>query len=637
MRLGEYSQAPSLRSGDAGHDGRVPETAAQRDLDAAPAPTGEAAALQSLGFSKPLVEAIAAKARDHGTSLEQELLHHPGIEENAYYGAMARFLRLPFLERIDSAIVVDSEHADTQLRRPTMIRLQHQRQAPQMAVIPRAARLGGLAATLAHRPSLREGLVVTTPTALRAAVWEAGALRRIRHTVGELFDQRQDLSARIVLMGGQGFVAGLLTATLVACALAEPGLFFSLLHPALSYLYLFGLILRIMALLHHRRRHELEVRDVTGPLPCYTILVALYREAAVARQLVDGLKRIDWPSPLLDIKLVCEADDRETIDALRAQTLPANFEIVEVPPAAPRTKPRALTYALNGVRGDYLVIYDAEDRPHPGQLREAYCRFCELPAEVVCLQAPLVISNAKASWISALFALEYSALFRALLPWLARHRMPIPLGGTSNHFRVAALREVGGWDPFNVTEDADLGLRLFRLGYRADVLQRPTQEDAPTTRAVWMGQRTRWFKGWVQTWLVLMRQPGRLVAQMGLRNVLIFQLLIGGMLLSSLLHPLIFVFLVEGALAMLAAPAEDIPARVLMLFVVDAVNIFGSYLIFVTLGVKAMTDYEQRQIGMRWTGVPLYWLLTSIASWKAVMELRAKPFFWQKTPHQPSS
>ncbi|CAD7040227.1 glycosyl transferase [Pseudorhizobium halotolerans] len=637
MRLGEYSQAPSLRGGDAGHDGRVPETAAQRDLDAAPAPAGEAAALQSLGFSKPLVEAIAAKARNHGTSLEQELLHHPGIEENAYYGAMARFLRLPFLERIDSAIVVDSEHADTQLRRPTMIRLQHQRQAPQMAVIPRAARLGDLAATLAHRPSLREGLVVTTPTALRAAVWEAGALRRIRHTVGELFDQRQDLSARIVLMGGQGFVAGLLTATLVACALTAPGLFFSSLHPALSYLYLLGLILRIMALLHHRQRHETQVRDVTGPLPCYTILVALYREAAIARQLVDGLKRIDWPSPLLDIKLVCEADDRETIDALRAQTLPANFEIVEVPPAAPRTKPKALSYALNGVSGDFLVIYDAEDRPHPGQLREAYSRFCELPAEVVCLQAPLVISNAKASWISALFALEYSALFRALLPWLASHRMPIPLGGTSNHFRVAALREVGGWDPFNVTEDADLGLRLFRLGYRANVLQRPTQEDAPTTRAVWMGQRTRWFKGWVQTWLVLMRQPGRLVAQMGLRNVLIFQLLIGGMLLSSLLHPLIFVFLVEGAFAMLAAPAEDIPARVLMLFVVDAVNIFGSYLIFVTLGIKAMTDDEQRQVGMRWTGVPLYWLLTSIASWKAVMELRAKPFFWQKTPHQPSS
>lgn len=199
------------------------------------------------------------------------------------------------------------------------------------------------------------------------------------------------------------------------------------------------------------------------------------------------------------------------------------------------------------------------------------------------------------------------------------------------------MREVGGWDPFNVTEDADLGLRLFRLGYRADVLQRPTQEDAPTTRAVWLGQRTRWFKGWVQTWLVLMRQPGRLAAQMGLRNVLIFQLLIGGMLLSSLLHPLIFVFLVEGVFAMLAAPADAIPARVLMLFVVDAVNIFGSYLIFVTLGIKAMTDDEQRQIGMRWTGVPLYWLLTSIASWKAVMELRAKPFFWQKTPHQPSS
>ena len=645
MRLGEYSRAPPFAGGEAGHDSRTPGTEGRPERDEAPGLAREAASLHALGFAKPLIGLMAAKARSRGTSLEQELLHHPGMEEHAYYGAMARFLRLPFLERIDSSLVVDSEHLDTQLRRPTMVRLQHPRDVPQMAVVPTALKLKDLAEALENRPALREGLVVTTPGAMRRAVWDAGALRRVSQTIGELFERRQDHSARIVVLGRQGFAAGLATATLVACALAAPEMVVSLLHPVLSCLYLSGLLVRFMALAHYRRRQKTGSQPVAGlasaplptPLPHYTVLVALYREAAVAGQLVDCLKRIDWPSPLLDIKLVCEADDRETIDALRGQALTASFEIVEVPPAAPRTKPKALSYALGGVRGDYLVIYDAEDRPHPQQLREAYSRFCALPPEVACLQAPLVISNAGASWISALFALEYAALFRALLPWLARHRMPVPLGGTSNHFRTAALRQVGGWDPFNVTEDADLGFRLFRLGYRTDVLQRPTEEDAPTTRAVWMGQRTRWFKGWVQTWLVLMRRPRRLVAEMGMRNVVLFQLMIGGMILSSLLHPLIFVFLVDGAIAMLAAPADRIPARALTLFAVDAVNIFGSYLIFVMLGIKGMTDPEQRKVGMRWTGVPLYWLMTSIACWKAVLELRARPFFWQKTPHQPSS
>lgn len=194
--------------------------------------------------------------------------------------------------------------------------------------------------------------------------------------------------------------------------------------------------------------------------------------------------------------------------------------------------------------------------------------------------------------------------------------MPMPLGGTSNHFRTEVLKEVGGWDPFNVAEDADLGLRLFRLGYRSDVLRRQTLEDAPVKLGVWMGQRTRWFKGWAQTWLVMMRKPHRLIKEMGLGACLIFHLMIGGMLLSSLLHPLIFVFLAQGAIAMMETPATSIPTSVFWLFLVDTVNIFGSYLTFIAL-------------------VPFYWMITSLAAWRAILELKARPFFWKKTPHQP--
>ncbi len=220
---------------------------------------------------------------------------------------------------------------------------------------------------------------------------------------------------------------------------------------------------------------------------------------------------------------------------------------------------------------------------------------------------------------------------------LAESKMPLPLGGTSNHFRTETLRAVGGWDPFNVTEDADLGLRLYRLGYRSDVIVRQTLEDAPTTVRVWMAQRSRWFKGWLQTWLVLMRNPRRLTREMGLKAFCTFQLMIGGMLVSSLLHPLVIVFAGIGAYSMLEAPTGDIPAGMLSLFVIDMVNILGSYLVFLALGLSSMIEHEKRLIGRRWIAVPLYWLMTSVAAWQAVLELRSKPFVWNKTPHQPSN
>ena len=636
MRLGEYPQI-TQPSGDGRGLGEPPEAAPSAADEAVGtlSPGDEAAALQSLGFSKPLIEAVAARARQNGTTLETELLQQEGIRESAYYGAMARYLRLPFLEQIAADAVVDMADLDTQLRRPVMVRIHHPRQAPQVAVTPEAGRLADMAAALTNLPVLGRDLVIATPSAIRKAVWRAGAERRVRRATGALFEGSPQFSARTVVTGSQGFVAGVIAAPFLCALMLAPQLILPVLHPILSYLYLAGLLLRLRALIHRKHERMREPPAAKAPLPCYSVLVALYREAAIVAQLVRCLKRLDWPPSLLDVKLVCEADDAETLQALRAQALPPHFEIVEVPPAMPRTKPKALTYALAGVRGDYLVIYDAEDRPHPGQLKEAYDRFRVLPREVACLQAPLVITNGSSSWISALFSLEYSALFRGLLPMLAHYRMPLPLGGTSNHFRTGVLKEVGGWDPFNVTEDADLGLRLFRLGYRSDVLRRQTLEDAPVGLRVWTGQRTRWFKGWLQTWLVMMRRPAKLLREMGLRGFLIFHLMVGGMLLSSLLHPLIFLFMAQGMIAMMEAPAAGIPLSVLSLFVVDTVNIFGSYLIFVALGVGSMTDHERRLIRSRWLAVPLYWMMTSFAAWRAVIELRMRPFFWQKTPHQP--
>lgn len=641
MQLGEYGGCPQAAAGG---------THAPSPLEPAPgepvaenaslvALREEALVLKSLGLSKPLISRMAVRAAACGTTIEEELLASGHVEEQAYYGSLARLARLDFVDTIPDGAVIDNRGIDSQLARPTLIRLHDQTRPPRTLIAPEARRIHHLLASLERRPGLRRSLAIASASTIRRAAWQAGAERRVRATVGALFEGKPDFSARTVLTGRQGFWAGLAVSATAVCIVALPGMAAKGLHLALSLTYLAALGLRVGALIHPcrpRPGHALAPAPVTEEaLPIYTVMVALYREAEIAPQLLAALERLDWPRTRLDVKLVCEADDTDTLAAIRALNPPRHVEIVEVPAMAPRTKPKALSYALAGVRGDYLAIFDAEDRPHPGQLREAYETFRSSPDEIACLQAPLIIANLHQSFTSALFALEYAALFRRMLPVLARFRMPLPLGGTSNHFRTGPLKNVGGWDPYNVTEDADLGMRLYRLGYRSGTIRCQTLEDAPTNRHIWLGQRTRWFKGWLQTWLVVMRDPSRTIREMGSSAFAAFQLLIGGMLISALGHPLIMVFLVSTGVAMLQTPAEAVGVFETVLFTIDITNIFGSYAVFVALGLTAMTKHERDRIGWRWAGVPLYWMMTSFAAWKAVFELRSKPFFWNKTPHQP--
>ncbi|MBO3758459.1 glycosyltransferase [Ciceribacter sp. L1K22] len=601
-----------------------------------PEDSAECRILKRLGFSKPAIAAAADNAARRGTTIEQELLATGWIREEAYYAALARLAGLPFVDALDPEAVMDVEGMDVLLQRPTMLRVYDRRRAPSVAIIPQAGRMENLLDSIAAMPTLSKSLVVTTPSAMRAAVWKAGETRRALNVSASLFERQPRFSARIVMTGLQGFVLGAASAGAGLGLALFGGPVLLALHASVSSFYLAALALRGGALLYAIR--ELLPIDRHTPdedLPVYTVIVALYREAPVAAQLLKALDRLDWPKSRLDVKLVCEADDRDTIDALRALRPGPHCEIVEVPPIGPRTKPKALSYVLGAARGEYVAVYDAEDRPHPLQLREACHRFRHMPDKVACLQAPLIISNAQASWVSALFAVEYAGLFRGLLPVLARLRMPLPLGGTSNHFRTRILREVGGWDPYNVTEDADLGLRLYRLGYRCGVLRRQTLEDAPTEMGVWMRQRTRWFKGWLQTWLVVMRDGGRARREMGLLAYVVFHLLVGGMLLSALLHPVMLITVLSSVFAMLGAPRPPLSLLQVGLIAVDIVNVLGAYACFLGLGAVAMIGYEKRLIGWRWLAVPLYWMMMAAAAWRAVYELRRRPFHWAKTPHKP--
>jgi hypothetical protein len=234
-------------------------------------------------------------------------------------------------------------------------------------------------------------------------------------------------------------------------------------------------------------------------LPIYTILVPLYREAVILPDLVAAISALNYPREKLDVKLILEPDDKATKAAVEAIRLDSGFEIIYAPLLGPRTKPKALRAAMPFVRGEYIVVYDAEDRPHPDQLRAAYARFLSGDAKLACVQAKLAIDNAYPSFLTAHFRAEYSGLFDVLLPALARLKLPLPLGGTSNHFRTSVLREVGAWDPHNVTEDADLGVRLARFGFTTGVVDSTTWEEAPARLGAWLPQRTRWMKGWLQT------------------------------------------------------------------------------------------------------------------------------------------
>lgn len=360
-------------------------------------------------------------------------------------------------------------------------------------------------------------------------------------------------------------------------------------------------------------------------LPAYTIIAPLYREAAVAAELVANLARLDYPRDRLQVLIVLEAKDHETQAAFGALDLPAGFQVLIAPPGSPQTKPRACNIALDRAHGDLVVIYDAEDAPHPGQLREAAARFAQADADLACLQAPLRIEP-DPRFLPDQFALEYAVLFEVFLPALARWGLPFPLGGTSNHFRASALRAVGGWDPYNVTEDADIGFRLAAQGHRLDVLARPTLETAPTALAVWKPQRARWIKGHLQTLAVHARGPALRTP----RGAAALVLTLGLPVISSHLHGPMFAWVMLQTIGAGFDLCPAVPAMDWMLM------IFGWTCIAIA-GAQAQRRAGHRQRPLPLLGAIFYWPLQSLAAAEALRQFVVAPFHWDKTPHTPRS
>lgn len=368
-------------------------------------------------------------------------------------------------------------------------------------------------------------------------------------------------------------------------------------------------------------------------LPRYSILVPLYDEADVVRDLLTALNDLDYPTDRLEIFLVLEETDRPTRNAVEAADLPRHMTPVIVPKGLPQTKPRALNYVLPQATGDLVVIYDAEDLPEPDQLRRAVAALAANP-HLGCVQARLNVLNADETWLTRQFAIEYTVLFDCMLPTLEALKLPVPLGGTSNHFTRAALDDVGAWDPFNVTEDADLGIRLARHGWSVGVVSSTTWEEAPANFTSWLKQRTRWLKGWMQTYLVHMRDPLRTVRDLGGRQFVGLQILMGGMILSAFVHPWFYVAaaaeLTYGPLNILG---DDILSRAIK--VVTAANLVLGYMSGVALGIVAMRGRGRQRLAAWALLMPVYWLLISLAAYRALLQLATSPYRWEKTRHRP--
>jgi cellulose synthase/poly-beta-1,6-N-acetylglucosamine synthase-like glycosyltransferase/glycosyltransferase involved in cell wall biosynthesis len=408
----------------------------------------------------------------------------------------------------------------------------------------------------------------------------------------------------------------------------------------LSVLYFIDALFNIFVVLKSfQKDYEIKVTDSElekireDKLPVYSILCPLYKEAHVVPQFLEGIAKLDWPKEKLDVMFLLEEDDVETIQAFNAMTLPYYARTVIVPDSQPKTKPKACNYGLTFAKGKFLVIFDAEDMPDPLQLKKAYLAFHKVPENVKCLQAKLSYYNTHQNLLTRFFTAEYALWFDITLPGLQSLNSALPLGGTSNHFETDILRKLQGWDPFNVTEDADLGVRLFQHGYRTAIIESTTYEEATSVSKNWLRQRSRWIKGYMQTYLVHMRNIIPFIRAKGIGHNAIFQLTVGGKILFALLNPVMWLitFLYFADYSVFGSFMKQIyqpPFSYLAVFS----WIFGNF-IFLYSYMIAIAKRKQWDVAKYIFLIPAYWLMMSAAAVIALYELILKPHYWQKTVH----
>ncbi|MGV6873035.1 glycosyltransferase [Pseudochelatococcus sp. B33] len=548
------------------------------------------------------------------------------IPEDAFYRALAQELDIPYLP--DDARVAEAACYPAALTARTLP-LAPNGHGLRIAIAPDGPAIEML---LRHRHLFaRAGVALVSPGRLAAL-----ARRRFRREIAEdatmgLAAHKPGFSYRDGPTGRQIKALGAVLAVCAGGAVLAPLALLQFFMLAAGAVFLTMSLLRLVCLVEQRKPEPaFPVRAVSdAELPVYTVIVPLFQEARVVPQLLHALVTLDYPPAKLDIKLVLEADDRLTRDAIEAWRPPGHIRILTVPEGMPRTKPRALNAALATARGSHVVIYDAEDIPDPQQLRKAAGLFVAFP-DVACLQARIVIDNPADGFIASMFTIEYAALFDTINPGLAAAGLPLLLGGTSNHLRTQVLREIGGWDAWNVTEDADLGIRLARMGYSVMDLPSITREEAPFRWRAWLDQRARWMKGWMQVCITHSRHPLETWRDLGTIGFAAAATLTLGTVLGALCMPL-FVSISVWMLATTYGTATTWLHAIGLGFSLT-VLLCGAlaFLLPVVVGLA-----RRRRLWLLWLLPlsPLYFLLLTIAAWFGLCDLIVNPSHWRKTRH----
>ena len=467
----------------------------------------------------------------------------------------------------------------------------------------------------------------------KASIRRCMGSKLLRQATNYLKDNRPKFSAHRRLTSAQILTFATVALVYVGFLIATPiDISFAITSLLLTIFFLSVTALRLMCVMESGQPPSFRHRKLSDKeLPVYSVLVPVFRETRVLGQLLAALTQLDYPIHKLDIKLILEETDIAMHRAVAALGLPEHFDLIIVPIGNPQTKPRALNYALQFVRGELLTIYDAEDMPESDQLTKAAAAFAAGPNNLACLQAELAFYNANENWLTRQFAVEYSVLFGLVLPCLARHNLPLPLGGTSNHFRTKILRDVGAWDPYNVTEDADLGLRLARQNYQTQMLDSKTYEEANVQLGNWVYQRARWFKGFLQTWLVHMRDPVRLQKQIGWDGIWAINATIFGTVFSSIVHP-VFTLILAYQLRL------EFTEGTIRNYLITGLLGLSLAVVIISYGTAIYAGYltSKKSKFCSWITLltmPLYWLLMGFAAWLSVKQFIFQPFHWNKTKH----
>jgi cellulose synthase/poly-beta-1,6-N-acetylglucosamine synthase-like glycosyltransferase len=585
-----------------------------------------------------LLRAAEARARELGIGADQVLILWGMIDEEAYLQRLA-FHTGVAIENFSEVGRGDSLPRDRQILQAAEFGLIPLRRdgRPIWTLAPRHLAARGLCRLVATYPELIERLRLATSSHLHQFLLHQTDDVLGRAAANGLRRRFPRMSAAPAAVHGPRWrrhlrrIKGPLG--IAALMLLPPILALDAWRVALAGWFLLFIGLRLVGSFMPRLPQKKMQRLPDHRLPVYTVIAALYREAKSVAHLMQAIDAFDYPREKLQVILALEPNDLATRAAIARLGPMPHVQVLIAPATGPQTKPKALNCALPFARGSFTAVFDAEDRPDPGQLRAALDAFRSHDTDVACAQASLCIdNNNKDSWLSRTFAAEYAGQFDVFLPGLAAMRMPLPLGGTSNHFRTAVLREVGGWDAWNVTEDADLGFRLARFGYRSVTFDSTTDEEAPIRFKAWLGQRSRWMKGWMQTWGVHMREPRRLWRQAGPRGFFTLNIIVGGNVLTALAYPVLVIELAAHLLINITGSTSGwfFTGSLAPLHIATITAGFAST---VLIGLMGLARRGRLRSGWVLALTPVYWGCLSIAAWRALWQLWRDPYRWEKTEH----